>query len=61
MAKARKRGGDAVTYFVLDGVNHLLVPAKTGEVDEYGSLAGRGLDPRVAQNTIEWMGTLPKR
>lgn len=61
MAKARKRGGDAVTYFVLDGVNHLLVPAKTGEVDEYGSLAGRGLDPRVAQNTIDWMATLPKR
>jgi pimeloyl-ACP methyl ester carboxylesterase len=61
MAKARKRGGDAVTYFVLDGVNHLLVPATTGEVDEYGSLAGRGLDPRVAQNTIEWMGTLPRK
>lgn len=61
MAKARRRGGDAVTYFVLDGVNHLLVPAKTGEVDEYGSLAGRGLDPRVAQNTIEWMAALPKK
>jgi pimeloyl-ACP methyl ester carboxylesterase len=61
LAKARKRGGDAVSYFVLDGVNHLLVQAKTGEVDEYGSLAGRGLDPRVAQNTIDWMGTLAKK
>jgi pimeloyl-ACP methyl ester carboxylesterase len=61
MAKARKRGGDAVTYFVLDGVNHLLVPATTGEVDEYGSLAGRGLDPRVAQNTIDWLAQLPKK
>jgi pimeloyl-ACP methyl ester carboxylesterase len=61
MAKARKRGGDAVTYFVLDGVNHLLVPATTGDVDEYGSLAGRGLDPRVARNTIDWMGTLAKK
>ena len=61
MAKARKRGGDAVTYFVLDGVNHLLVQAKTGDVEEYGSLAGRGLDPRVAQNTITWLAKLPRR
>jgi pimeloyl-ACP methyl ester carboxylesterase len=61
LAKARKRGGDAVSYFVLDGVNHLLVQAKTGDVDEYGSLAGRGLDPRVAQNTVDWMGTLAKK
>jgi pimeloyl-ACP methyl ester carboxylesterase len=61
LAKARKKGGDAVTYFPLDGVNHLLVQAKTGDTDEYPALSGRGLDPRVTQNTIEWLGKLPKR
>ena len=61
LAKARKKGGDAVTFFTLDGVNHLLVQAKTGDMDEYASLSGRGLDPRVAQNTIDWLKTLPRR
>jgi alpha-beta hydrolase superfamily lysophospholipase len=60
LAKARKKGGDVVTYFPLDGVNHLLVQAKTGDMDEYPSLSGRGLDPRVAQNTIEWLNGLKK-
>jgi pimeloyl-ACP methyl ester carboxylesterase len=58
LAKARKKGGDAVTFFPLDGVNHLLVQAKTGDTDEYATLSGRGLDPRVAQNTVEWLGTV---
>lgn len=56
LAKARKKGGDAVTYVPLDGVNHLLVQAKSGDFDEYPSLAGRGIDPRVAASTIEWLG-----
>ena len=37
------------------GVNHLLVPAKTGEVDEYGSLAGATVSPAVTTPIVEWL------
>jgi pimeloyl-ACP methyl ester carboxylesterase len=44
---ARKRKGDKVAIEVVKvpGVNHLLVPAKTGDVSEYGSL---GPDAKVS-------------
>lgn len=63
LARARKKApADAVTLFKLDGVNHLLVPAKTGDMDEYRSLMGRALDPRIATNTLEWLKkVLPPR
>jgi pimeloyl-ACP methyl ester carboxylesterase len=63
LARARKKApADAVTLFKLDGVNHLLVPATTGDMDEYRSLTGRALDPRVAKNTVEWLKkVLPPR
>lgn len=46
-AMARARKGDKVPVEVVKvpGVNHLLVPAKTGEVSEYGSL---GADAKVS-------------
>jgi hypothetical protein len=37
------------------GVNHLLVPAATGEVDEYPRLASRTIDPMVGQKLVEWL------
>lgn len=59
MAKARKKGGPVqVSHF--NGVNHLLVPAKTGDIDEYGKLTGEVVDPRVAKTTIEWLGRVLK-
>jgi pimeloyl-ACP methyl ester carboxylesterase len=39
LARARKRKVD-VQLLKVPGVNHLLVPAKTGEVSEYGTLGG---------------------
>ena len=44
---ARERKGDKVPVEVVKvpGVNHLLVPAKTGDVSEYGSL---GPDAKVS-------------
>ncbi len=62
-AKARKKvPADAVEVIKLDGVNHLLVRGKTGELDEYPSLSRQGLDPRVAQGTIDWLSrVLPQR
>ena len=56
LARARKKSpAEAVQVVTLDGVNHLLVKGKTGDLEEYGSLAGKGLDPRVAPTTIEWL------
>ena len=63
LAKARKKmPADAVQVVTLEGVNHLLVAAKTGDLDEYPSLSGRALDPRVAPATIDWLAkVLPQR
>ena len=40
LARARKKAGP-VEVVHLPGINHLLVPAKTGEVSEYASLETR--------------------
>ena len=54
MAKARKKGGPVqVSHF--DGVNHLLVPAKTGEVDEYAVLADKRVAPAATTAVSNWM------
>src|SRR5262249_47015833 len=37
----------ATTKVVIPGINHLLVPATTGEVDEYPTLAGANISPAV--------------
>jgi pimeloyl-ACP methyl ester carboxylesterase len=53
-AAARKKnpGADAVT---IPGVNHLFVPAATGEVDEYGTLADRSIAPELPRAIAEWL------
>ena len=38
LGRARKASGASTQKVVLPGVNHLLVPARTGEIDEYASL-----------------------
>jgi len=56
LARARKKmPADAVQLVTLEEVNHLLVAAKTGELDEYPSLSGKALDARVATATIDWL------
>ena len=39
----------------MPGINHLLVPAKTGEIDEYGRLADRQVSPAVTTALIDWL------
>ena len=59
LARARNRdvSADAV---LLDGINHLLVPATTGEVDEYARLAGETVSPELVSAIINWLSrTLP--
>jgi pimeloyl-ACP methyl ester carboxylesterase len=55
MARARKRKAD-VQVLKVPGVNHLLVPAKTGEVDEYGSLGSDAqVSPALTSGIATWL------
>lgn len=55
LAKARQRAAP-VAVVRLPGVNHLLVPATTGEADEYASLGGAPISPAVPGAIAEWLG-----
>ena len=48
------RPGDT-TKTVVPDVNHLLIPAKTGEIEEYEEL-GKTLAPAVVQALSDWLG-----
>jgi len=39
----------------LPGINHLLTPAKTGEVSEYAMLADKNITPEVAKTIATWL------
>jgi pimeloyl-ACP methyl ester carboxylesterase len=39
----------------LPAINHLLVPATTGDVEEYGRLAERHVSPAVTQALVTWL------
>jgi pimeloyl-ACP methyl ester carboxylesterase len=55
-ALARKRKNAAAVEIVkAPGVNHLLVPAKTGEVDEYGSLPDKHVSATITQAVVTWL------
>jgi len=54
LARARKNAPPAEMIKV-PGVNHLLVPAKTGEVDEYGTLRDAQVSPAVTGAIINWL------
>jgi pimeloyl-ACP methyl ester carboxylesterase len=56
LAKARKKAAD-VQEVKLPGINHLLVPAQTGDIDEYASLAPKTISPDAATKIIEWLKT----
>ena len=56
LALGRKRKAAPLTKKVLiPGVNHLLVPATTGEVAEYASLPVKTISPVVATSLVEWL------
>jgi len=54
LARARKKGGP-VEVVKIPGINHLLVPATTGEYDEYRTLSGKRVSPAVASAIIPWL------
>jgi pimeloyl-ACP methyl ester carboxylesterase len=54
LAKARKKAA-ALEVVKVPGVNHLLVPATTGEFDEYSQLADRRVSPAVLDAIVGWL------
>ena len=58
-ALARSNAATASTNAVIvPNINHLLVEAHTGEVDEYPSLAGSTIAPSVVSIIREWLGAV---
>jgi uncharacterized protein len=55
LARARKKDGGAVDVVHLPGVNHLLVPATTGDVQEYAELKAKAISPDVTTAIVEWL------
>jgi pimeloyl-ACP methyl ester carboxylesterase len=54
LAKARKKAAD-VQVAKFPTLNHLLVPAKTGEIDEYAKLETKTVSPEVSAKIAEWL------
>ena len=52
---AKKGKSRAVEVITVRGVNHLLVPAPTGEVSEYGSLTDRTVSKDVTKTIVDWL------
>jgi fermentation-respiration switch protein FrsA (DUF1100 family) len=53
---ARKRKNQpSVEVARIPGVNHLLVPATTGEADEYGNLKDKHVSPAVTEPIVAWL------
>jgi len=50
----------AVTKIVVTGVNHLLLPAKTGEPDEYDTLPTQTISPDVVTAIVNWLNQIKK-
>jgi pimeloyl-ACP methyl ester carboxylesterase len=53
LARARRQG--TVDVVKIAGVNHLLVPAQTGSVDEYGTLTDRTVSANVTSALASWL------
>jgi hypothetical protein len=54
LARGRKKAAP-VDVVKLPGVNHLLVPATTGEVDEYARLPDKQVSAEVASTVASWL------
>jgi pimeloyl-ACP methyl ester carboxylesterase len=59
LASGRKEKSAPLTRkIVIAGINHLLVPAASGEVSEYASLPTRAISPDVAKSIADWLGAI---
>ncbi|HET7219879.1 MAG TPA: alpha/beta fold hydrolase [Vicinamibacterales bacterium] len=55
LARARKKDAGPVDVVHVPGVNHLLVPAATGDVQEYPDLNVKAVSPEVTTAIVEWL------
>jgi fermentation-respiration switch protein FrsA (DUF1100 family) len=55
LARNRKKDAGPVEVIHVPGVNHLLVPAVTGEVQEYAVLTERTISPEIAASIVRWL------
>ena len=55
LARARKKGAGPVEVVHIPGVNHLLVPATTGDAAEYDQLKEKAITPKVPTTIVEWL------
>jgi len=60
LANARKKA-PKTEVVVVPGINHLLVPAKTGNLTEYASLTDRTISPEIASRIAAWIKALPAK
>jgi len=51
----RRKGGAAVAVVRLEGVNHLFVPAVTGEAAEYPELKDKRITPALPSAIADWL------
>lgn len=51
----KRKNAPAVDVVKVPGINHLLVPATTGEVSEYGTLADKHVSEAVTQAIVTWL------
>jgi pimeloyl-ACP methyl ester carboxylesterase len=56
LARARKKA-PPVELVHLPGINHLLVPAETGEVSEYPGLKEKTVTPAIVKAIVDWLKT----
>ena len=52
LARARKKAGPVEVVHIA-GVNHILVPAQTGEVEEYSQLKQKAISPRSSTAIVD--------
>lgn len=57
IARARRRREATQEIVIVSGVNHLLVPATSGAVGEYASLADRRVSPDVGAAIAKWLAS----
>lgn len=55
LARSREKPKDGVETVKLPGINHLLVKAGSGDVEEYARLEARQVSPEVSKVVIDWL------
>jgi len=52
---AGRRNDPGSRLVVVDGINHLLIPALTGEPEEYSSLGNKTVSPTIVTSLVGWL------